>query len=81
MNPSDLLVPSAARALPAGSKERALARLYLRQVWHVVFDPCPGLVAAFPPDGTALLDAFLEHAAGQRLSMRWSLHGQLLFWL
>ncbi len=76
-----LISPAAARGLPEGSRERALARLGLRQWWHIVLDPCPALVKSFPPDGLAILDPFLQYAFERKLSMGWSLHGHLLLWL
>lgn len=81
MDYAGLIDPAAARGLPEGSKERAVARLALRQWWHIVFDPCPSLVGVFPPDGLAVLDPFLQYAARRRLSMRWPLHAHLLLWL
>ena len=81
MNLEALLSPSAAKALPQRSKERALSRLAMRQLWHAVFDPCPLLLKTASPDEWKLLEPFLEHAHARRLSMRWSLHGHLLLWL
>ena len=81
MNGDALLSPALAKALPERSKERALARLAMRQLWHLVFDPCPGLLAARRPQEWSLLEPFLEHAARLRLSMGWTLHGHLLLWL
>ncbi len=81
MNLDALLSPSAAKALPAGSKERSLARLAMRQLWHLVFDACPLLLKSASPDGWSVLGPFLEHAATRRLSMGWELHAQILVWL
>lgn len=82
MNGAALLDPAVARAvLPAKSRERALASLALRQLWHAVFDPCPKLMAGFPPDGKTILEPFLAHAGAKGLSMGWPLHAHLLLWL
>lgn len=75
------LNPAAARELPAGTRERALASLSLRQLWHLVFDPCPSLLAAHPPDGKSLLDPFLAHCEEALHPMDWRLHLELLGFL
>ncbi len=81
MNPEALFSRAAAAELPEGSKERALATLALRRLWHAVFDPCPELARLFGEKNREFLDPFLEHAAAKGLSMRWSLHAQLLLWM
>ena len=81
MNPGALFTRAAAGDLPEGSKERALATLALRRLWHAVFDPCPELSRLFSEKNREFLDPFLEHAAKKRLSMRWSLHAHLLLWM
>lgn len=81
LDPACLFVPDRARALPRGSKEREFAALCLRLVWHTVFDTCPGLLAAAPPDGSQVLEPFLAWAESQGLAMDWSLHAHLLAWL
>lgn len=81
MNRQALLTRAASQALPPGSREAALARLALRQLWHAVFDPCPELSRRRGDDNAGFLDRFLEHAAQRRLSMDWTLHVQLLSWM
>lgn len=76
-----LLNPRLARELPDPSLERALASLALRQIWHLIYDPCPTLLALHPPDGKALLDRFLEHCEQTSHSMDWTLHLALLKFL
>jgi hypothetical protein len=75
------LNPSVARLLPAGSRERELASCALRNLWHAIFDACPGLIDLAPPDGKKILDRFLIWADEKYLSMTWSLHMHLLNWL
>ncbi|MEK7389788.1 MAG: hypothetical protein AAB036_08815 [Elusimicrobiota bacterium] len=77
----DCLTPSSVRVLPENSRERALGQLALRRLWHMIYDPCPRLLAASPPDGRLLLESFLEHASTLHLSMNWALHGHMLSWL
>jgi hypothetical protein len=81
MNPDALFSRAAAAALPEGSKEHALATLALRRLWHAVFDPCPELSRLFGEKNREFLDPFLEHAAKENLTMRWSLHAHLLLWM
>jgi hypothetical protein len=81
MNPEALFSRSAAAELPEGSKERALATLALRRLWHAVFDPCPELARLFGEKNREFLDPFLEHASEKGLSMRWNLHAHLLLWM
>lgn len=73
--------PAAARALPLDSVERAVAVLSLRNLWHTVFDTCPTLLAAAPPDGRAILDPFLDEVVTRDCTMNWTLHVHLLHWL
>lgn len=75
------LNPSLARNLEQTSTERSLASLALRNIWHVLFDPCPGTLALSPPDGKALLESFLDWAELEDLSMSWGLHMHVLDWL
>lgn len=75
------LNPIKARDLREKSTERVLASLALRNIWHVIFDPCPGVLALSPPDGKTLLEAFLVWAERAQVSMSWGLHIQLLDWL
>lgn len=81
MNPEALFTRAGAQALPEGSKERALAALALRRLWHAVFDPCPELSKLYGDKNREFLDPFLEQAAARDLSMRWSLHAHLLLWM
>jgi hypothetical protein len=81
MKQEALFSRAAAGALAEGSKERALATLALRRLWHTVFDPCPELSRLFGEKNREFLDPFLEHASEKGLSMRWSLHLHLLTWL
>ena len=81
MNADALFTRAAAASLPEGSKERSLATLALRRLWHTVFDPCPGLAGLYGDKNRGFLDPFLEHAARRSLSMRWSLHAHLLAWM
>lgn len=81
MNADALFTRSAAAALPEGSRERALATYALRRFWHALFDPCPGLARLYGDKNREFLDPFLEHAASKGLSMRWTLHVQLLLWM
>lgn len=81
MNPEALFTRAAAGLQPEGSKERALATLALRRLWHTVFDPCPELSRLFGEKNREFLDPFLEHASERALSMGWSLHLHLLAWL
>lgn len=73
--------PTVARALPSESVERAVAVLSLRNLWHAVFDTCPTLLAAAPPDGRTVLDPFLDEMAMLGCTMSWTLHVHLLHWL
>jgi hypothetical protein len=81
MNASALFTRAAVAELPEGSKERAVAIFALRRLWHAVFDPCPELARLFGEKNREFLDPFLEHAAKEKLSMRWSLHAHLLLWM
>ena len=69
-----LWVPRRARELPEGSLERAYASLGLRQLWHMLYDPCPLLPAeAFEP--------FCEWALLHGVSLDWTFHLSLRGWL
>ena len=81
MNPEGLFTRAAAAELSEGSKERALATLALRRLWHAVFDPCPELSRLFGEKNREFLDPFLEYARVEGLSMCWSLHAHLLLWM
>ena len=59
LDPAALWLPERARLLPEGSVERAYASLGLRQLWHLVYDPCPDL----PPDAFDDLVPFLPRLA------------------
>lgn len=72
---------SRARALTAGTRERQMAELSLRAVWHALFDPCPQLRGLCPPDAADLFERFLDQAEEARCSMGWSLHLHLLEWV
>jgi len=81
VNAEALFTRAAAEALPADSKERALATVALRRIWHAVFDPCPRLSRLFGDKNREFLDPFLEHASRRGLSMRWPLHAHALLWM
>lgn len=81
MNIEALLKPSAAKALPEGSLERAVAFTSLRRLWHIIFDPAPALLTATGQNSSDLMDQFLEWSADEKLTMNWTLHAHLLQWL
>lgn len=76
-----LFDPALARALPEGSRERALAAQGINRIWHVLYDPAPTLLARGGEHGRPLLNAFLPHAAAQNLSLDWTLHAHVASWL
>jgi hypothetical protein len=81
MNLKGYLNPRVARSLTIGTSERELASCALRNLWHLIFDPCPGLLQMAMPDGKKIMEPFLDWAEGSNLSMTWSLHIHLLNWI
>lgn len=69
------------RALPKGTRERQMAEMAVRAVWHQLFDPCPQLQRLCLPGGAALFERFQDWVEEAGCSMGWSLHLHLLGWV
>jgi hypothetical protein len=71
-----------ARALPEGSREKALASLSIKSIWHAIFDYAPNVLSLSQyKDGKDIFELFLEWAHQKKLKMDWTLHIYLLDWL
>jgi hypothetical protein len=75
------LSPVIARSLPDKSNHKELASCALRNLWHIIYDPCPSVLELCPPDGKKLMESFLEKAQDKGFSMSWSLHVHFLDWI